>query len=221
MRTYLIAYIVCDFNSVSGTTSSGVKVSVYTSAGKWSKKHYALEASLKLLDFYEHYFGINYPLHKLDLVAIPDFESGAMENWGLITYQKTSLLFDPKTSSVSDRLWVTKVIVHELAHQGACISNILKDLLSKEKFQEGIIHYLKKFSYGNAKNDDLWSSLSNSCLGNFTSGGFYYSGSKMTSCTLAFLGEDVEVKEMMTTWTLQRRIPLIVIGQKGRSLRLQ
>lgn len=53
----------------------------------------------------------------LDLIAIPDFASGAMENWGLITYRETSLLFDPKTSSASDKLWVTKVIAHELAHQ--------------------------------------------------------------------------------------------------------
>lgn len=53
----------------------------------------------------------------LDLVAIPDFVSGAMENWGLITYRETSLLFDPKTSSASDKLWVTRVIAHELAHQ--------------------------------------------------------------------------------------------------------
>lgn len=53
----------------------------------------------------------------LDLVAIPDFESGAMENWGLVTYRETSLLFDPKTSSTSDKLWVTRVIAHELAHQ--------------------------------------------------------------------------------------------------------
>ncbi|XP_070425720.1 endoplasmic reticulum aminopeptidase 2 [Equus przewalskii] len=304
MSTYLVAYIVCDFNSVSGTSSSGVKVSVYASPDKWSQTHYALEASLKLLDFYENYFDINYPLPKLDLVAIPDFESGAMENWGLITYRETSLLFDPKTSSVSDKLWVTKVVAHELAHQwfgnlvtmewwndiwlnegfatymelisanatypeleldnyfldlcfevikrdslnssrpisnqaetptqikemfdtvsykkGACILNMLKDFLSEEKFQKGIINYLKKFSYGNAKNDDLWSSLSNSCLeGDFTSGGFCYSDSKTTSNTLAFLEENMEVKEMMTTWTLQKGIPLVVVKQEGRSLRLQ
>lgn len=55
--------------------------------------------------------------YSLDLVAIPDFASGAMENWGLVTYRETSLLFDPKTSSTSDKLWVTKVIAHELAHQ--------------------------------------------------------------------------------------------------------
>uniref|UniRef100_A0A5F5Q0F8 Aminopeptidase n=1 Tax=Equus caballus TaxID=9796 RepID=A0A5F5Q0F8_HORSE len=280
------------------------KVSVYASPDKWSQTHYALEASLKLLDFYENYFDINYPLPKLDLVAIPDFESGAMENWGLITYRETSLLFDPKTSSVSDKLWVTKVVAHELAHQwfgnlvtmewwndiwlnegfatymelisanatypeleldnyfldlcfevikrdslnssrpisnqvetptqikemfdtvsykkGACILNMLKDFLSEEKFQKGIINYLKKFSYGNAKNDDLWSSLSNSCLeGDFTSGGFCYSDSKTTSNTLAFLEENMEVKEMMTTWTLQKGIPLVVVKQEGRSLRLQ
>ncbi|XP_014422992.2 endoplasmic reticulum aminopeptidase 2 isoform X1 [Camelus ferus] len=304
MSTYLVAYIVCDFNSVSGTASSGVKVSVYASPDKWSQTHYALEASLKLLDFYEKYFDIQYPLPKLDLVAIPDFASGAMENWGLITYRETSLLFDPKTSSTSDKLWITEVIAHELAHQwfgnlvtmewwndiwlnegfatymelisvnatypelqfdddfmntcfevikkdslnsshpisnqaetptqiqemfdavsykkGACILNMLKDFLSEGKFKTGIIHYLKKFSYRNAKNDDLWNSLSNSCLeSDFTSGGFCYSDSKTTSNTLTFLGENVEIKEMMTTWTLQKGIPLVVVKQEGRSLRLR
>lgn len=304
MSTYLVAYIVCDFKSVSGTSSSGVKVSIYASPDKWSQTHYALEASLKLLDFYENYFDINYPLPKLDLVAIPDFGSGAMENWGLITYRETSLLFDPKTSSASDKLWVTTVIAHELAHQwfgnlvtmewwndiwlnegfanymelisvnatypelqfddhfmevcfeviqrdslnssrpisnqaktptqiqemfdtisynkGACTLNMLKDFLSEEKFQKGIIHYLKKFSYRNAKNDDLWNSLSNSCLeGDFTSGGFCYSDSKKISSTLTFQGENVELKEMTATWTLQKGIPLVVVEQEGRLLRLR
>ncbi|XP_062942906.1 endoplasmic reticulum aminopeptidase 2 [Cynocephalus volans] len=303
MSTYLVAYIVCDFNSVSGTTSSGVKVSIYASPEKWNQTHYALQSSLKLLDFYEKYFDISYPLPKLDLIAIPDFEPGAMENWGLITYRETSLLFDPQTSSASDKLWVTKVIAHELAHQwfgnlvtmewwndiwlnegfanymelvsvnatypelqfddcfldvcfevitrdslnssrpiskpaetpteiqemfdtvsynkGACILNMLKDFVSEEKFQKGIIRYLKKFSYKNAKNDDLWGSLSNSCLeGDFTSGEVCYSDS-MTSNTLAFLGENMEIKEMMTTWTLQKGIPLVVVKQDGHSLRLQ
>uniref|UniRef100_A0A0D9RP81 Aminopeptidase n=1 Tax=Chlorocebus sabaeus TaxID=60711 RepID=A0A0D9RP81_CHLSB len=304
MSTYLVAYIVCDFHSVSGITSSGVKVSIYASPDKRNQTHYALQASLKLLDFYEKYFDINYPLPKLDLIAIPDFASGAMENWGLITYRETSLLFDPKTSSASDKLWVTKVIAHELAHQwfgnlvtmewwndiwlnegfanymeliavnatypelqfddhfldvcfevitkdslnssrpiskpaetptqiqemfdevsynkGACILNMLKDFLGEEKFQKGIIQYLKKFSYRNAKNDDLWSSLSNSCLeSDFTSGGVCHLDPKMTSNMLTFLGENAEVKEMMTTWTLQKGIPLLVVKQDGHSLRLQ
>lgn len=304
MSTYLVAYIVCDFKSVSGTTSSGVKVSIYASPDKWSQTHYALEASLKLLDFYESYFDINYPLPKLDLIAIPDFGAGAMENWGLITYRETSLLFDPKTSSAFDKLWVTSVVAHELAHQwfgnlvtmewwndiwlnegfakymelvslnatypelqfddyflkvcfevikrdslnsshpisnqaktptqiqemfdtisynkGACILNMLKDFLSEEKFRKGIIHYLKTFSYRNAKNDDLWSSMSNDCLeGDFTSGGFCYSDSRRTSSTLLFQGEDEEVRQMMATWTLQKGIPLVVVEREGRSLRLR
>lgn len=304
MSTYLVAFIVCDFTSVSGTSSSGVKVSIYAAPDKWDQTHYALETSLKLLDFYENYFDINYPLPKLDLVAIPDFGSGAMENWGLITYRETSLLFDPQTSSALDKLWVTKVIAHELAHQwfgnlvtmewwndiwlnegfatymelisinaaypelqfddyflnvcfevikrdslnstrpisnqaetptqiqemfdavsynkGACILNMLKDFLSEEKFQKGIIHYLKKFKYRNAKNNHLWSSLSNSCSeGDFVSGGFCYSDSKMAGSTPTLLGENVEVKEMMTNWILQKGIPLVVVKQEGHLLRLQ
>ena len=55
-----------------------------------------------------------------DLAAIPDFQSGAMENWGLTTYRETGLLFDPDKSSASDKLGITKVIAHELAHQVAC-----------------------------------------------------------------------------------------------------
>lgn len=60
----------------------------------------------------------------LDLIAIPDFQSGAMENWGLNTYRETALLFDPATSSASDQLWVTMVIGHELAHQVCLLHNI-------------------------------------------------------------------------------------------------
>lgn len=121
-------------------------MSVYAAPEKWQQTHYALEVAVKMLDFYEKYFNIHYPLPKQgnplfkfciqaakfvllsplfppcavppsDLIAIPDFQSGAMENWGLTTYRETSLLFDPLTSSVSDKLWVTMVIGHELAHQ--------------------------------------------------------------------------------------------------------
>ncbi|KAK0145219.1 Endoplasmic reticulum aminopeptidase 2 [Merluccius polli] len=117
MSTYLVAFVVCDFRSVSATTSSGVQVSIYAAPEKMEQTHYALEVAIKTLDFYEKYFNIYYPLPKQDLIAIPDFESGAMENWGLITYRETSLLYDPLTSSATDKLWVTMVIAHELAHQ--------------------------------------------------------------------------------------------------------
>ncbi|XP_067425200.1 endoplasmic reticulum aminopeptidase 2-like isoform X2 [Emydura macquarii macquarii] len=260
MSTYLVAYIVCDFKSVQATTSSGIKVSIYASPDKWNQTHYALEAALKLLEFYEKHFDISFPLPKLDLVAVPDFQSGAMENWGLITYRETSLLYDPKTSSAFDKLWVTKVIGHELAHQwfgnlvtmewwndiwlnegfarfmelvsisatyselqiGACILNMLQDFLSKAVFQKGIIHYLKKYSYRNAKNDDLWYSMANTCSeSDFSSGKFCYTASRPLSNTFSHEGKLMEIKEMMDTWTLQKGIPLILVKCEGNTLRLQ
>uniref|UniRef100_A0A8C5VYY8 Aminopeptidase n=1 Tax=Microcebus murinus TaxID=30608 RepID=A0A8C5VYY8_MICMU len=236
------------------------KVSIYASPDKWSQTHYALQATLKLLDFYEKYFDINYPLSKLDLIAVPDFGSGAMENWGLITYRETSLLFDPKTSSASDKLWVTVVIAHELAHQW--FGNLVTmEWWNDIWLNEGFANYMELVSvnatYPELQFDDSFLnlcfeviardslnssrpiskpaetptqiqemfdevSLTRSCLeGDFTSGGVCYSDSKMTSNTLASLRGNVEVKEMMTTWTLQKGIPLVVVRRDGRSLRLQ
>uniref|UniRef100_A0A672N2H9 Aminopeptidase n=1 Tax=Sinocyclocheilus grahami TaxID=75366 RepID=A0A672N2H9_SINGR len=125
MSSYLLAFIVCDFRSVSGMTATGINISIYAVPEKWHQTHYALEAALRLMEFYEQYFNILYPLPKLDLIAIPDFQSGAMENWGLTTYMETSLLYDPDISSASDKLWVTMVIGHELAHQVLYIKHIL------------------------------------------------------------------------------------------------
>uniref|UniRef100_A0A8C6UNF4 Aminopeptidase n=1 Tax=Neogobius melanostomus TaxID=47308 RepID=A0A8C6UNF4_9GOBI len=107
MSTYLVAYIVSDFLSIS----------IYAVPEKIDQTAYALDAAVKLLDFYDDYFDIPYPLPKQDLAAIPDFQSGAMENWGLTTYRETALLYDPEKSSASDKLGITKVIAHELAHQ--------------------------------------------------------------------------------------------------------
>ncbi|RXN37663.1 endoplasmic reticulum aminopeptidase 2 [Labeo rohita] len=241
MSSYLLAFIVCDFRSVSGMTATGINISIYAVPEKWHQTHYALEAALRLLEFYEQYFNILYPLPKMDLIAIPDFQSGAMENWGLTTYRETSLLYDPDISSASDKLWVTLVIGHELAHQwfgnlvtmewwndiwlnegfarymefvsleavypelkvedhfldtcfgaigrdslnssrpisslaenptqikemfdtvsydkGACILHMLRNFLTNEGFQSGIIRYLRRFRYSNARNEDLWDSL--------------------------------------------------------------
>ncbi|XP_064902636.1 endoplasmic reticulum aminopeptidase 1 isoform X1 [Columba livia] len=117
MSTYLVAFIVSDFKSISKTTSHGIKVSVYAAPDKIHQAGYALDAAVKLLDFYEDYFSIPYPLPKQDLAAIPDFQSGAMENWGLTTYRESALLYDPEKSSASSKLWITMVIAHELAHQ--------------------------------------------------------------------------------------------------------
>uniref|UniRef100_A0A8B9HUF8 Aminopeptidase n=1 Tax=Astyanax mexicanus TaxID=7994 RepID=A0A8B9HUF8_ASTMX len=83
---------------------------------KKDQVHYALEAATKLLHFYNTFFEIEYPLRKLDLVGIPDFLAGAMENWGLITFRETTLLVGNHSSPIDKQL-VTSVIAHELAHQ--------------------------------------------------------------------------------------------------------
>uniref|UniRef100_A0A8C6VXL9 Aminopeptidase n=1 Tax=Nothobranchius furzeri TaxID=105023 RepID=A0A8C6VXL9_NOTFU len=287
MSTYLVAYIVSDFLSVSRTTQHGVKISIYAVPEKINQTAFALDAAVKLLDFYDDYFDIPYPLPKQDLAAIPDFQSGAMENWGLTTYRETGLLFDPDKSSASDKLSITKVIAHELAHQwfgnlvtmewwndlwlnegfakfmefislditypelhvddfflnkcfeamevdslssshpvstpvenptqiqemfddvsydkGACILNMLRDFLTPEAFEIGIIRYLKRYSYQNTVNSHLWESLTDVsdewvC--------FWYSD------------DELDVRAIMDTWTLQEGFPLVTVEVKGREVRL-
>ncbi|XP_065821852.1 leucyl-cystinyl aminopeptidase [Labrus bergylta] len=115
MSTYLVAFIVGDFTSISQNVSDTL-VSVYSVPEKKEHTDYALDAGVKLLEFYNNFCEINYPFKKLDLVAIPDFLAGAMENWGLITFRETSLLVG-KQSSPLEKQVVASVIAHELAHQ--------------------------------------------------------------------------------------------------------
>ncbi len=117
MSTYLLAFIVGDFEYLESKTRKGVKVRVFTTPNKKHQAKFALSCAVKTLKFYEKYFGIKYPLNTLDMIAIPDFQSGAMENWGAITYRESALLVDEKNSSSSNKQWVALVIAHEIAHQ--------------------------------------------------------------------------------------------------------
>lgn len=117
MSTYLVAFIIGNFEYIEGKSSRGVEIKVYTTPGKLTGAGFALKTAIRALDFLEDYFDIRYPLPTLDLIAIPDFAAGAMENWGAITYRESSLLFDEATSSVATKQRVATVIAHELAHQ--------------------------------------------------------------------------------------------------------
>ena len=99
------------------SSSSGTQVRVFTTQGKIHQAKFALDVAIRALEFYNKYFDIPYPLPTLDMIAIPDFESGAMENWGAITYRETALLVDDEHSSLSNKQWVALVIAHEIAHQ--------------------------------------------------------------------------------------------------------
>ncbi|XP_047084021.1 aminopeptidase M1-C-like [Lolium rigidum] len=117
MSTYLVAIVVGLFEYVEGVTSQGTRVRVYTQVGKSSQGRFALDVGVKSLDLYKDYFDTPYPLPKLDMVAIPDFSAGAMENYGLVTFQEVALLFDEKSSSASSKQNVAIIVAHELAHQ--------------------------------------------------------------------------------------------------------
>jgi puromycin-sensitive aminopeptidase len=97
--------------------SSGTQVRVFTTAGKKHQAKFALDVAIKSLEFYNDYFGVPYPLPTLDLIALPDFESAAMENWGAVTFRETALLVDDEHTSFANKQWVAIVIAHELAHQ--------------------------------------------------------------------------------------------------------
>ena len=116
MSSYLVAFLVGDFKCTSGE-QDGVAIRACATPDKVHLTNYALGIAEYVLHYYNTYFGIPYPLKKLDLIAIPDFEAGAMENFGAITYRETDLLLDPKTASVGAKENVALVVAHEMAHQ--------------------------------------------------------------------------------------------------------
>lgn len=117
MSTYLLAFVIGEFDFIEDHSSRGIPVRVYAPKGKSYRGQFALNVAVKALQYYEEYFKIPYPLPKVDLIAIADFCAGAMENWGLITYRETALLIDDANSSAHARQWVSLVVCHELAHQ--------------------------------------------------------------------------------------------------------
>lgn len=86
MSTYLLAWVIGEFDYVEKTTSDGVVCRVYTQEGKTDQGTFALDCCIKILEFFTEYFDIAYPLPKMDMIAIPDFAAGAMENWGLVIF---------------------------------------------------------------------------------------------------------------------------------------
>ena len=118
MSSYLLAFVIGELHKKSAHTKSGVEVNVWaTPAQNENTLDFALDIATRSIDFYDEYFGVKYPLPKSDHVALPDFSSGAMENWGLITYRESCLLADPELTPESSRRFIATVIAHELSHQ--------------------------------------------------------------------------------------------------------
>src|SRR5213083_293641 len=116
MSSYLNVFVAGELDLIEARSVS-TQVRVIATKGKAEWGRYALESTAQILQYYNDYFGIRYPLPKLDQIAIPGGFGGAMENWGGITYYESALLFDPKKSSAATRQRIYEVIAHETAHQ--------------------------------------------------------------------------------------------------------
>eukprot|EP00834_Sanchytrium_tribonematis_P004399 NODE_214_length_12495_cov_0.543078.p3 type:complete len:380 gc:universal NODE_214_length_12495_cov_0.543078:10334-11473(+) len=118
MSSYLLAFAVSQFEPTEVVkTVNNVEVRCWTRQGMTDQGVYAAAAAVKVLEKYTELFDIEYPLPKLDMIAIPSFSAGAMENWGFVTYRDTAILIDPKISSEGNYQRVATVVAHELAHQ--------------------------------------------------------------------------------------------------------
>ncbi|CAG2165405.1 unnamed protein product, partial [Oppiella nova] len=271
MSTYLLAFIVGEFDFVESATTDGVRVRVYAPVGKASQGEFALFVGVKAIDYYNDYFGIRYPLPKLDMIAIADFAIGAMENWGLVTYRETALLVDPLNTSAVRKQYIALVVAHELSHQwfgnlvtiewwthlwlkegfasfmeylcvdhllpeyqiwmqyatdtylsaleldglhnshpievpvghpsevneifdeisyskGSAIIRMLHRYIGDEMFRKGMHSYLSRHSYKSAKTEDLWTALLES--------------------------SNKPVRDVMSTWTLQKGYPVISVTSR-------
>ncbi|XP_005182090.2 glutamyl aminopeptidase [Musca domestica] len=122
MSTYLSCFIISDFahqeKTVRGTLPNvpDFPMRVFSTVAQVDKVNYALNVGVGITEYYIEFFNISYPLPKLDMAAIPDFVSGAMEHWGLVTYRETALLYDKTISSSANQQRVATVVAHELAH---------------------------------------------------------------------------------------------------------
>ncbi|KAM3940520.1 glutamyl aminopeptidase [Leptodactylus fuscus] len=117
MSTYLVAFAVHQFAYEERFSKRGIPLRIYVQPLQRQTAVYAADTTKVVFDFFEEYFDMQYSLPKLDQIAIPDFGTGAMENWGLITYRETNLLYDPNESATTNKQRVAAVIAHELVHQ--------------------------------------------------------------------------------------------------------
>ena len=116
MSTYLVAFVVGPFEATEPVDVDGVPLRIVTPPGKLGLSSFALEVGAAALRYFATYFGIPYPADKLDLIAVPDFAFGAMENLGAVTFRETALLVDPATGSRVELERVADVVAHEIAH---------------------------------------------------------------------------------------------------------
>uniref|UniRef100_A0A804LWR6 Aminopeptidase n=1 Tax=Zea mays TaxID=4577 RepID=A0A804LWR6_MAIZE len=251
MSTYLVAIVVGIFDYIESSTSEGTKVRVYTQVGKTNQGKFALDVAVKSLDLYKDYFATPYPLPKLDMIAIPDFSAGAMENYGLVTYRDTALLYDELLSSASNKQQVAITVAHELAHQW--FGNLVTmewwtHLWLNEGFASWVSYLAVESLFPEWNNwtqflDETTSGLRLDALAEshpievevnhaseidaiFDSIS-YDKGASVIRMLQSYLGAECfqesgePVKDLMTTWTKQQGYPVIYAKINGHDLELE
>jgi aminopeptidase N len=116
MATYLVALFIGEMDALSDE-AEGIRLGIYTARGKADRARYAMEATKQIVRYYNEYFAERYPLGKLDQIALPGGNSGAMENWGAIAYNEARLLYNPAKDSTRQQQNVYDIMAHEIAHQ--------------------------------------------------------------------------------------------------------
>ncbi|KAK6024691.1 peptidase family M1 [Ostertagia ostertagi] len=205
MSSYLVAFVVGELDYIQTSSKSGTIMRVYTVPGKRSQGTYSLDLAAKAIDWYNDWFGIDYPLPKCDLIAIPDFSMGAMENWGLVTYREVALLIDPAKSSTRQKARVALVVAHELAH--FWFGNLVTmkwwtDLWLKEGFAS-FMEYL--FVGYNCPEFKIWEHFVNDELAQ---------GFGLDALRNSHPIEDVV--KLMSGWTKQMGYPVITVSDKQK-----
>ncbi|GFZ15556.1 aminopeptidase M1 [Actinidia rufa] len=233
MSTYLVAIVIGFFDYVEDHTSDGIKVRIYCQVGKAYQGKFALDVAVKTLDLYKDYFAMPYPLPKLDMIAIPDFAIGAMENYGLVTYRETALLYDDKHSAAANKQRVATVVGHELAHQW--FGNLVTmewwtDLWLKEGFATWVeinhaseikeifdaISYRKGASIIRMLQTYLGPECLQRALASFVKK--YACSNAKTEDLWAVLEEESgeSVKMVMNSWTKQKGYPVVSVKVKDQ-----
>jgi len=116
MSSYLFALVIGNLKATEPVVVNGKEIRVWCTEGKENLTSFALSSAAKFMAYYEDYFGVPYPIKKLDLIGVPDFAHGAMENIGAITFRETALLVDENNSSTHAKMRVADVVAHEMAH---------------------------------------------------------------------------------------------------------